>query len=242
MMQEGEELRKIQSTLRGIAFDQVKKARTVEEVINTLKALYGEVKTADDLFLDFCSMRPELKELPSEFLCRLWTEMNRIKCESAFSEEDTKKKVYHIFSKGISTLLALELRSQFGYPGGVAPDLADILKAVRRLEKPAEKERKVQAAAACQAATQGDLNERQMEELAERVAKKLKPTVQRANYNMSARKPHGHCFRCGMVGDHYAKDCRNVANPERVAQEEKKWQQRRGTPLNDQGSVDEGNH
>lgn len=237
---------KIMSSLRGIAHDQAKSCETAESILETLRSIYGSSGTAEDLYLEFSALTPTAKEVPSAFLCRLWGEMNTLNRDCRFfTSQDAGKKVYHIFCKGVSPLLALELRGKWGHPGEASPDLTELLKHVKRLEGSAthSKSNKVQMQAHV-ATEETPWSDKQLDALAERVASKLKVKGPPFRSSSSSGRPRGHCFRCGLVGDHYAKDCTAEPNPTRVREEEDKRRQRiqNQRALNQGGSVGRGGH
>ena len=71
-------LQTLRSTLRGLALDQVRHCTRVEDLVHRLRHTFGEVKAPDDLYLDFCGLAMNKKELPSEFLLRLWSRLLQI--------------------------------------------------------------------------------------------------------------------------------------------------------------------
>jgi hypothetical protein len=95
------------------------------------------------------------------------------------------------------------------------------------------------ATAAAQAATATTgLSDRDVTRIVSELVKQLPQRVdvpQPAAYTPVPHvpKPRGHCFKCGVVGEHYATDCPNPPNPQKVASEEEKRRRRlnRGGPL-----------
>ncbi|XP_059147533.1 uncharacterized protein LOC131935181 [Physella acuta] len=147
-------LPRILGSLRGIAYEHVKQATSPEEVLSLLQSTFGDTRCADDRYLQFSRLTPHPRESASKFLCRLWSEMTKLNQQRSFTEADAQKKVYHTFCKGVSPLLALELRGTFGFPGEASPKLGDVLKAVRRLDGTTEF--RVEATAAANRTVQVD--------------------------------------------------------------------------------------
>ncbi|XP_059165036.1 uncharacterized protein LOC131947758 [Physella acuta] len=131
-------LPRVLGSLRGIAYERVKQAASPEEVLCLLQSTFGDTRCAEDRYLQFSRLTPHPRESASEFLCRLWSEMTKLNQQRIFTEADAQKKVYHTFCKGVSPLLALELRGTFGFAGEASPKVEDVLKAVKRLDGSAE--------------------------------------------------------------------------------------------------------
>ncbi|XP_070187701.1 uncharacterized protein [Littorina saxatilis] len=211
--EDGEQFRRVKASLKGLALNQVKDAKTSEEIVNTLANLYGEVKTAEEQYIEFIKMRPTKSEQPSNFFSRLWEKFVILNEEGIYEADEAQKKLYYAFSSAIKEshpLLSLELRNKFGTPGAVKPETAAVLRAVREMEGSS-----ASAAQANQAQTSAAPTidyERLATMVAEKMAAQQRPT---------ARGRSGPCYRCGEVGTHYKRDCRNPPNPARVAQAKK---------------------
>ena len=201
-------LPRILGSLKGIAYEQAKSATSAAEVLNVLRSTYSDTRCADDKFLHFSRLTPKARESAPDFLCRLWSEMTKLNQPRAFSDADAQKRVYHIFCKGISPLLALELRGTFGFAGEASPKMEDVLKAVKRLDGTTESpavareaaNRTIQVdslTAAVREETPLTLTEEQLDRLAEKVADILA---------RKQRPPRGACYGCGSR-EHFVRDC-----------------------------------
>lgn len=214
-------LPRILGSLKGIAYEQVKQAASAEEVLSILQSTYGDTRCADDRYLQFSRLTPKPRESGSEFLCRLWSEMTKLNQQRVFTAADAQKKVYHIFCKGVSPLLALELRGTFGFAGEASPKVEDVLKVVKRLDGTTESpvvateaaNRTIQVdavtAAVRQETTPLILTEEQLDRLAEKVA---------AILAQKQRPSRGACYGCGSR-EHFVRDCPRKAAMQRGQQQ-----------------------
>ena len=208
---EGEDsLRRVRQSLRGVAFHQVRCEGTVRGIVEKLKEVYGEARTPSDLFLDFCGMKPEKGESNSTFLCRLWGQMTKINEKNAlFTQGEADKRVFHILNKNVATSISLELRTTHGFPGEAAPDPAEVLKTLKRLEGGEVKAPNPSKTANCmpQVEAPPTLNDATLERIADMVVKKLAARTPPPHPGGST-KPRGppRCYKCGELG-HIKRNC-----------------------------------
>lgn len=227
---------RVRSSLRGLALEQTKDCQTTAEILNTLHTLYGVISTTEDLYEEFCSLPLQKAEQPSQFLLRLWDKLLKMNKTTKFSDRDCRIKLYRAFMKateGSHTLLCLELRNRFGYPGVAEPSLDDLLTAVRRLEgAPKQTSRSATAHVALVE------DEELVDRIAAKVAARLQqasistPPVQQPAVHPPPRAPRGPCYRCGEVG-HIARNCRAPPNS-------KASEPRLNRPLNSRGPANRG--
>ena len=218
------------SSLRGLAYDQIDTTSNVSSIREQLKAIYGDSRTADDLYLAFAEMKPERKETMSDFFLRLWAKLLEINTVTNYESVDFNCKLFRTYAKGIEStfpLLALELRNTFGHPGTVSPAPADVLQCTRRLEPvQADKANKIVTAAMqrdeVQLANQGAAAPVQGARLCEEDRNLLLEVKQelanlRLNQSSSSRQQQPsssrrrpieevQCFGCGLYG-HYRNRC-----------------------------------
>ena len=218
------------SSLRGLAYDQIDTTSTVSSIREQLKAIYGDSRTADDLYLAFAEMKPERKETMSDFFLRLWAKLLEINTVTNYGKMDFNCKLFRTYAKGIEStfpLLALELRNTFGHPGTISPAPADVLQCTRRLEPvQADKANKIVTAAMqkdeVQLANQGAAAPVQGARLCEEDRNLLLEVKQelanlRLNKSSSSRQQQPsssrrrpieevQCFGCGQYG-HYRNKC-----------------------------------
>ena len=227
----------VKTTLRGLALEQVRHCRTAGEILTRLRHTFGDVKAPDDLYLDFCETVVRRKELPSDFLLCLWNDLLQINKTTLYGEHKLSVKLYRAFVRAIGQshpLLSLEIRNQFGYPGAAAPALADLLRAVRRLEE---------SAAPARMATSHGHTVSNEDELVERIVAKVTESLRKASDQTvrPSRVLRGHCFNCGQEGNHYARDCPNPPNRMLVEQRDQQRRQQQQEPLNGSGHLGRSN-
>ena len=151
---------KIINTLKGLALSQVRHINSAEDIVSALTTTFGEVKSAEDLYLTFSETKIEKKEQASSFLLRLWDNIIFINKTTQFSPREVNVKLYRTFIRGLDSnhsLLCLELRSMFGFPGTAGPEPSEVLRAVRLAESaPLQEVRpRVQAQSATSSRAQG---------------------------------------------------------------------------------------
>ena len=209
-----EEVQTLRTTLRGLALEQVKQCLTAAEVIGRLRHSFGDVKAPEDLYLDFCEIKMDKKELPSQFLLRLWNSLLHINKTTHYDEHELSVKLYRALVRAISAsheLLSLEIRSQFGFPGTAGPRLEDLLRTVRRLEESVPLNRRASAHSSAQQTGEEDAR---FERLVNRVAERLEGTLS-ASAGPARRVFRGRCYNCGEEGNHYARNCPHPPSLER---------------------------
>lgn len=215
-----EVLRRVKSSLKGVAKSQISDCTTVESILEELSKTYSKTKCADDINLEFITIKPKREESPSEYLLKLWDFLTR---EGQFSSEEIKRKVYHSFMTNIRSsfpLLELEVRTKFGIPGEAKPDLSDVLRTVRLATVSAPSQ---QTARSQSQVTGGEID---YDRLAEAVVKKLSTQLPNLSTEHSStaeapraqapppdfqgapRPRRGNCYQCGRPG-HIARFCRN---------------------------------
>ena len=215
--------RRVRASLRGIAAEQAKNCDTADAILQCLSAIYGDVKTTEDLYLEFVRLQMGKTELPSDFFSRVWSRFTDLNKDGAYPRPEAAKKVYHTFmmeAKANHSLLSLELRNAFGFPGSASPDPSKVLRRIRELESQSHTSpsgsKHATAAATSTSAPGVDID---YDKLATLVAEKMSTQHPQVAHQAAPRPrtPRGPCFRCGEVGTHYRRDCRNPPNPTRVA-------------------------
>ena len=200
-------LQTLRSTLRGLALDQVRHCTRVEDLVHRLRHTFGEVKAPDDLYLDFCGLTMNKKELPSEFLLRLWSRLLQINRTTMFSESELRIKLYRAFVRALGqshSILSVEIRGEFGFPGSAGPQLDDLLRSVRRLEEamPPPRSATTHTLQQLHQLDENALVERLVARVTERLEDVLPLPVRRSGMVF-----RGRCYNCGQQGDHFARDC-----------------------------------
>ncbi|KAK7490629.1 hypothetical protein BaRGS_00008077 [Batillaria attramentaria] len=216
-----EAFRRVRASLRGLAAEQAKTCKSAQDIVNSLKGIYGTTQTQEDLYRQFARLRMEKKEPPSEFFSRVWGSFADLNKDGTYTETEAARKVFHTFmieAKIQHPMLCLELRNSFGFPGTASPDPSRVLRQIRELEEGQHGESSnLKATAAAHTLTTAP--EIDYDKLATLVAQKLSASANQVPPQRTA--PRGPCYKCGEVGKHYKRDCPNQANPQRVAQAKK---------------------
>lgn len=225
---------RILASLRGVALNAVKAATTNDDIVSSLRVLFGSVEDTEARLISLSCRKLKAKEQPADFLLQLWEELLDINKTASMTDIELQKKLYRIFCTGLQPslpLLALELRNSFGFPGSAAPALTDVLLTVRRTtEMQGQKPTTVQASA-----QQVSPDPIDYDKLAEMVASKL-----RVDSRPTGWRPRGPCWQCGVLDDHLARDCQNPPNPAKVASEKAKMAPRSSYRLNGNQSTGGG--
>ena len=211
-------LQTLKSTLRGLAREQIRYITHAEELVTRLRHIFGEVKPPDDLYLDFCKLQMEKKELPSAFLLRLWSQLLQINKTTQFTDPELRVKLYRTFVRALEqsySMLSLEIRGAFGFPGTASPHLEDLLRTVRRLEETLPTSRATQSHSHAHQVTSKE-QDALVDEIVSRVSERLETTLEaKLEARLEARLPRrgirGGCFNCGEA-DHYIRDCPYPSN------------------------------
>ncbi|KAK7093095.1 hypothetical protein V1264_008745 [Littorina saxatilis] len=217
---------RILASLRGVALNAVKAAKTNADILANLRCLFGCVEDTEARLISLACRKLKAKEQPADFLLQLWEELLDINKTASMTDEELQKKLYRIFCTGLQPslpLLALELRNNFGFPGTAAPALTDVLLTVRRTTETLHGQKPVTVQSSAQHVTPDPID---YDKLAEMVASKLR--VDRP----TGRRPRGPCWQCGLLDDHFARDCQNPPNPGKVASEKAKIAPRAAYSLN----------
>lgn len=126
--------RRVLSSLRCVARDLVEDCTTVNEILEALNPAFGDIKSGDELYVEFCQKKLLPAELPSTFILRMWETLTKIKVYCDFDNDETLRKFYQVIMKQLEVtypLITLEMRTQLGFPGIVNPPLTAILNLVR---------------------------------------------------------------------------------------------------------------
>lgn len=221
---------RIKSSLKGMAWELCRDMSEIGDILVHLKKVYGSTRTSEDWLEAFLVMTPDCSECPSSFLLRQYAALSKA---TQVGKDESKRTLFRSFVRAIAQshpLLALELRTSFGQPGTAAPDFADLMKLVKEQEKPCTKPSAKAHSNAQEAEAeqpQKGLSETDLEKIIVGVTERLQSQLG------GRRRPKGHCYNCGRVGDHYARQCKYPADPVRVAAEKAKQ-------LNDQKSSQGG--
>lgn len=237
--------RRIKSSLRGIALEQIEEATTSFELISSLRAIYGSTATEEDKYAAFIKMQMARKEQPSNFFSRLWAAFADLNTNKAYDVHDAQRKIFHTFMNNghLDKMLQVELRNEFGMPGSVSPPPARVLRRLRQLE--IDVSVPSPATTVQSQVSTVSLSETDLETIVTRVTERLQNLPQlSSNYRLNTPPrldtlrptprpdalrstaprptaprftPRGPCFRCGEVGTHYRRECPNPPNPARVA-------------------------
>lgn len=216
--------RRVKASLRGVAANQTKNCISSSDVLKTLTEIYGSVKTEEDLYAQFVRMELHRGETLPDFFSRVWHTFTDLNKNNTYGEDIAHKKIYHTFMSSAQRhqLVIVELRSEFGLPGTASPDPAKVL---RRLREMGEESSQTSAGRSVQSAAAAvDVD---YDRLATLVADKLRGSPSFQQQQQSA--PKGPCYRCGEIGTHYRRDCKNAPNPQRVAEAKRRY---RKQPLN----------
>lgn len=215
--EEGDLFPRIKASLKGLALNQAMKCKNSKEIIDVMTSIYGDVKTCEDKYRDFLQLKPMKGETAGDFFNRLWDKFVCLNEENEYDEDETKRKIYHTFSVNVKDshpLLSLELRNKFGTPGSAKPEMMDVLRTVRELDG---SDSTTVHASQVSAAPVIDYDA-----LAEAVVKKMNLPKSQFQPGQPSRSLKGPCYRCGLVGDHYKRDCPNPANPQLVRDEKRR--------------------
>lgn len=225
---EEKQLVRVKNSLKGVACEQTKDCTKAADIVVKLQSVYGDVRCAEDVYLDMINMKLSQSEMPSQFLLRVWTKLAESK---KFEVDDIKKKVYHHLLSQLKTgghpLVEFAIRTKYG-PPGAAPDLEKVLETLKTEENQAPQQ---PARHPRQQVQQAGID---YELLADMVAKKLQPTPPLhseqhqpplpPNFHPGPSPKRGPCYHCGLYG-HMARLCRNPPNPQLVKQERLNYQQ-----------------
>ena len=205
------------SSLKGLALEHARQKDTARGVFDILRNTFGEVRSPEDLYLTFSDSKIKPKEMPSNFLLRLWSELTNINKTTNYPILDFNVKLYRTFVRGMEhvfSLLCLEVRNRFGFPGEAGPEPSTVLKAVKLLEgvppqEPSRRAHHVHSHAMTSPADQARLSDQDVDRVAHRVAELLSRRPDPAPF-VSGSSPG--CRSCGDPG-HEDRACpRSYAN------------------------------
>lgn len=126
--------RKIRSSLRGIALEQVQKCTDATDMLRTLDRVYGNLLTEEDQYARFIKLSQEKRESPASFFSRLWSAFSALNMTHQYSSLQANSKIYHTFMSNFiptDNFLMIEMRARFGAPGETAPDCSSVLTFLR---------------------------------------------------------------------------------------------------------------
>ena len=241
-------LRKVRSSLRGIALEQVKDCSSASSIIDTLKQVYGNLLTEEDQYVRFVKLAQEKRESPASYFSRLWSSFSDLNQRNQYSAMQANSKIYHTFMTNFvsnDNFLLIELRSKFGTPGETAPNCSSVLAFLRSyMERPSQKTFAAHAAANTveSPVSPPDIN---YDKLADIMIEKMKlsstppsipPTNPPPEYSHNVPRSQGMmrknadlsnkpCFNCGELG-HLQFSCVKPPNPAKVKAAKQRMQAR----------------
>ncbi|XP_070188900.1 paraneoplastic antigen Ma3 homolog [Littorina saxatilis] len=211
----------LKRSLKGAAHEHVrgKNYATVDDLIKDLDKLFGELKSAEEMYLELCQSRMMKTQTKADFLMTLSTKMKEVQKTAGFSNEEYQRRLYYAFSKGlIDSLFALELRNKFGMPGDTKPAFSDLYRYVRQIEGLEVGKQKAQVGAHAAPSPPPDFTQERTEAPQQQGRRKI------------------YCYKCGENG-HFYRDCTKPANAHLVVQKEQdrrrqenEWRRRKGLP------------
>ena len=243
--------RKIRSSLRGIAMEQVQMCDNANDILRTLERVYGNLLTEEDQYARFVKMSQEKRESPASFFSRLWSSFSALNVTRHYSSLQANSKIYHTFMSNFvpaDNFLMIEMRTRFGAPGETAPDCASVLTFLRSYMERSGARAPVAAAAASMSASVSDCDI-DYDKLTDMIMEKmsLKQSVPQCAPRPPGPRPSFPgprprvpprrgpdlslpCLHCGELG-HWKINCPNPHNPVKV-QDAKKRMNARQAPLN----------
>ena len=88
---EEERDKRILASLQGLTRDQTLRCRTGRDALTVLRSLFGNMKTSDELYNEFCKLSPRKDETVTSFLSRMWMEMIKVQEAAGFSDGEARK-------------------------------------------------------------------------------------------------------------------------------------------------------
>ena len=244
---EEERDKRILASLQGLAREQTLRCRTGWDALLALRHLFGNMKTSDELYIDFCKLSPRRDETVTAFLSRMWAEMLKVQEAACFGDSEAKRKYYRAVHAELTSahpLLTLEMRNQLGLPGSASPGFADLYRIARAYEASSSAStHKVTTRTHLQTAAPQKTEPEMVGAIVKGVGEQLNQLLSSLTQAVCQlvpppssgvppqnpvrpppppRAPRGHCFNCGEMNAHFARNCPNAPNPERVAQVEER--------------------
>ena len=228
-------MRKVRSSLRGIALEQVKDCSTATSIIETLNLVYGNLLTEEDQYVRFVKLAQEKRESAASYFSRLWSSFSNLNQRKQYTAMQANSKIYHTFMTNFvsnDNFLLMELRSKFGTPGETAPSCASVLAYLRSyMDRPGQKPFAAHAAASTVESV--STPEIDYDRLADVMIEKMNlksqssiPSYPPPKYPQHAPRSQGAsksksdnskqvCYNCGELG-HWLSSCTNPPNPAKV--------------------------
>lgn len=216
----------LKRSLKGAALRQANGLKTdnPRAIITHLTALFGDLKSAEEEYLELCQQKAQRNQPLADFALTLYTRMQDLGERASLSDAEVNRRLYYAFSRSCTNqLLTLELRNKFGVPGESAPAFKELYRYLRQIEDLEPTARK-------------GFSPTSPEPRPQRATHVAAHDVRQQPTPATRRPKSRYCYRCGEEG-HFFKNCENPPNPLLVAEREREkrkreneWRRRKGLP------------